>query len=458
MRSRVFIAGLALVLSGCIFQSSPNTTTATTTPPDVVTTVAANGRQVEIVECGDAPSDAEILCEGYTLIKDRYVDRVADEALAQGASEGLDLLDGAQSDGPITCAVPNDAFTEACLDAAEQAEDTAEAAEAMLFGMASLALDPHSAYIDPDLLQLIRDETDGRVEGIGALVIAEDASGSETQRCVIVTETCRLVIVSPIPGSPAEAAGIQHDDEIVGVDGRDIAGLSIEEVTGMVRGPAGTDVVLTMRRDGEEFDLRITRAAVDVPVITSELFGDTGYVRLSQFTDAGGDQMQEALFELMTNGMEHLVLDLRDNPGGLLTTAIEVASEFLPDGDVVRTIGRDESESYQVLGNAIVPEDIEVTVIVNQGSASASELLAALLQERGRAKIFGENTFGKNTVQTQFGLANGGALKLSIARWVTPGGLDFGEVGVTPDIEAEFPADLTPRQVVNKAIDLRQGA
>ena len=121
MRSRVFIPWcLALVLSGCIFQSSPNTTTATTTPPDVVTTVAANGRQVEIVDCGDAPSDAEILCEGYTLIKDRYVDRVADEALAQGASEGLDLLDGAQSDGPITCAVPNEAFTEACLDAAEQ--------------------------------------------------------------------------------------------------------------------------------------------------------------------------------------------------------------------------------------------------------------------------------------------------------------------------------------------------
>ena len=270
MRSRVFIPWcLALVLSGCIFQSSPNTTTATTTPPEVVTTVAANGRQVETVDCGDAPSDAEILCEGYTLIKDRYVDRVADEALAQGASEGLDLLDGAQSDGPITCAVPNDAFTEACLDAAEQAEDTAEAAEAMLFGMASLALDPHSAYIDPDLLQLIRDETDGRVEGIGALVIAEDASGSETERCVIVTTTCRLVIVSPIPGSPAEAAGIQHDDEIVGVDGRDIAGLSIEEVTGMVRGPAGTDVVLTMRRDGEEFDVRITSGGASAVIVPS---------------------------------------------------------------------------------------------------------------------------------------------------------------------------------------------
>jgi carboxyl-terminal processing protease len=363
------------------------------------------------------------------------------------------MLDSAQEDGPIVCVVPNDEFTDACRSAPELADDTQEAAEAMLFWMASLALDPNSAYIDPDLLGLINEETNGRVEGIGALVVAEDDSGEQPERCVIISDTCHMVIVSPIPGSPAEAAGIMHGDEVVAVDGLDIEGMGIEEVTAMVRGPAGTEVVLTMRRDGDEFDVRITRAAVDVPVITSESFGDTGYIRLSQFTDTAGDQMQEALFDLITGGMDHLVLDLRDNPGGLLTTAIEVASLFLAEGDVVETIGPDQSRSYEVLGNAIVPEDVEVTVIINRGSASASELVAALLQERGRATVLGENSFGKNTVQQQFSLSNGGALKLTIARWVTPGGLDFGEVGVAPDTRAEFPPEMTPEEVVSGVLE-----
>jgi len=320
--------------------------------------------------------------------------------------------------------------------------------------MAGLALDPHSAYLDPDLLAMVNDEQDGRVEGIGALVIAEDRSGSEVARCSLLSETCRLFIVSTIQGGPAEAAGIVRNDVVVAVGGVDVDGKSIEEVTRTVRGPAGTDVHLKILRGTNTLDVTITRAAVEVPVISSARFGPAGYVRLNQFTETADTQLEKAIFDLLTHDISTIILDLRDDPGGLLTTAIDVASEFLPDGEVVETRSPESTRTYDVSGNMIVPRDVRVIVVVNRGSASASELVAALLQERGRAELVGENTYGKNTVQQQFPLSDGGALKLTIARWVTPGGLDFGGVGVTPDVSGDFPSELTPKEVVDLALSI----
>jgi carboxyl-terminal processing protease len=196
----------------------------------------------------------------------------------------------------------------------------------------------------------------------------------------------------------------------------------------------------------------ITRAAVVIPVVESETVGDAGYVRLNLFTDGAGDQFEEAVSRLLGQGVDSLVVDLRDNPGGLLDTAIEVASVFLADGDVVVTQGPESTTSYEVSGEPIVPADLDVVFLVNRGSASASEVVSAVLQERGRATVVGESTFGKNTVQQRFGLANGGALKLTIARWVTPGGLDFGGVGVRPDVEKRLEGDLPVDQVVAEAL------
>jgi carboxyl-terminal processing protease len=170
------------------------------------------------------------------------------------------------------------------------------------------------------------------------------------------------------------------------------------------------------------------------------------------FTDNADEQFEEALSDLLGQGVNSLVIDLRDNPGGLLDTAIDVASAFLPDGDVVVTESPESSISYPVTGHPIVPADIEVVFVVNQGSASASEVVSAVLQERGRATVVGENTFGKNTVQQRFGLSNGGALKLTIARWLTPGGLDFGDVGVTPDVQKEIEFGLPVETVVREAL------
>jgi carboxyl-terminal processing protease len=196
-------------------------------------------------------------------------------------------------------------------------------------------------------------------------------------------------------------------------------------------------VTLTIERDGVEFEVTITRAAVEIPVVEQDVFGDVGYVRLANFTGTAGSQFETAVVDVMAEGVDELVIDLRNNPGGFLTTAIDVTSVFLEEGNVVTTEGPDESLEYDVTGSAIVPADMEVTVVVNRGSASASEVFAGALQEADRATIVGENTFGKNTVQQRFSLSNGGALKLTIARWLTPGGLDFGGTGVTPDVELD---------------------
>jgi C-terminal peptidase prc len=424
------------------------TTTIGSGPGDTSTTTATSGRQLELVGCDDAGDEIAIVCEAYDLIKSHYVDPIDDATLAEAARMGLELLDGTDSSELLVCATPDDAFSPVCDLAADTADDSTQAAEAMVAGLAGYALDANSGYFDPQALQLLEEEQEGQIEGIGALVSPEDQTlPGDNKQCAVVSETCEILIVSTIAGAPAEGAGLMRDDEIVAVDGADIVGWAVDEVTATVRGPAGTDVVLTIDRGGDVFDVSITREAVVIPVIESEVVGDVGYLRLWNFTGTASSQFETALVALLGEGVSELVFDLRDNPGGFLTTAIDVTSAFKDEGDVVRTEGPDETRSYSVNGSAIVPRDMPVTIVVNKGSASASEVVSAALQEVGRATIVGENTFGKNTVQQRFALSNGGAMKLTIARWLTPGGHDFGGTGVTPDVTLDV-AGLDPAELV----------
>ena len=412
------------------------------------TTTPAN-RELELVDCDEADEEVEIVCEAYDLIKTHYVDEIDDATLAEAAAMGLELLDGTDSSELLVCAAPDDAFSTVCDQALAAAEDSVEAAEAMVAGLATFALDPNSGYFDSQALDLLEEEQGGEIHGIGALVSPEDQTlPGDNKQCGVVSETCEILIVSTISGAPAEEAGLQRDDELLAVDGQSILGWTVDEVTAAVRGESGTDVVLTMDREGDVFDVTITRAAVAIPVIESEVIGDTGYLRLWNFTGSAGEEFESGIVDLLGEGVDELLIDLRDNPGGLLNTAIEVTSVFKGDGDVVVTEGPDENETNDVNGSAIVPDDIPVTIVVNKGSASASEVVAATLQEAGLARVVGENTFGKNTVQQRFSLSNGGALKLTIARWLTPGGLDFGGTGVTPDLEIAGVAGLTPEELV----------
>jgi carboxyl-terminal processing protease len=446
---------LVTVLSACTPSSQPDASTV------VSTTITNSGspdptdsaeRGLRVVGCDPADSDVEIVCETYDLIRRNYVDEISDEDLAAAASMGLSDLDGSDAVTEVICAAPAVEFQESCELAAEKAENSVEAAEAMVWGLTTYGLDPNSVYFDAEALELVDEEQNGEIEGIGALVTAEDFSGGEPELCAVISETCSMYIVSTIAGTPAEAAGLQRDDIIVEVDGQAVLGRTVDEVTATVRGPAGTQVSIRVERDGELLDFEITRAEVVVPAVVSEVVGDSGYVALNVFTDNADEQFEDAVVEMLDRGVDSLVVDLRDNPGGLLDTAIEVASVFLPDGDVVVTESPGSSTSYPVSGHPVVPEEIEVVIVVNKGSASASEVVSAVLQERGRATVVGENTFGKNTVQQRFGLSNGGALKLTIARWLTPGGLDFGHVGVTPDVVRPIEVGLPVETVVDQAL------
>lgn len=439
---------------GASSSTAPPTSLAPTTSPETsapAPTSTLPEVDFDTAACGELTG--ALLCEAYELIQRHYVDPVSDEELVEGALAGIDPERIEAGDGVRVCPLPADGFIEVCqaIDAGHYDFDSAE--EAAVAGMSSLALDPNSGYFDQEALALIQEEQSGQVEGIGALVATQEEGSELSNSCQVITDTCRLRIVSTIEGSPARAAGLQEGDEFLAVDGQSIEGWAVDEITAIVRGEAGTDVALTFLREGEEFTVTITRAAVEVPVVQSEMVGDVAYLRLNIFTQNADEQLRGELGSLLYNDPDVLILDLRNNPGGLLDTAVEVTSEFIGEGLVVTTESPESSTPYVVEEGGIATDpELELYVLVNAGSASASEVVAGALSDAGRATIVGENTFGKNTVQQRFPLSNGGALKLTIARWLTPNGHDFGGTGITPDVSAEIPEELTATEIVSEVL------
>jgi carboxyl-terminal processing protease len=448
MTWKTLLAGVVLT-AAC---TGPLTTSPTTTPASTSTIAVSTSTSIAPASFTACTGEGELalLCEGYELIRDHYVDPLDDHQLAvaaAGAVEGLE--DGAFSNS-FTCTVPTQDFALVCQTIVEDGIDPRVGAEAALAGMVD-SLDPNSVYLDPEALRVLEEDQSGRVEGIGALVTSEDLTAEDprTTPCGVISETCRLVIVSVLEGSPAKTAGLRADDVIVAVNGNEIDGWTVDEVTAEVRGPAGTEVRVEVEREGERVGFIIVRAAITVPVVESTMVGGTGYLRLNLFTERSDAEFRRALEGLLAGGAKRLILDLRDNPGGSLDATVNIASEFLAEGLVVRTIAPGEEVEYRVeRGGLATDPTLPVLVLVNRGSASASEVVTAALQEAGRVTVIGEATFGKNTVQQRYDLSNGGALKLTIARWVTPGGLDFGEIGVLPDVEADLSADLTVEELV----------
>jgi carboxyl-terminal processing protease len=431
--------------------------------PTAITTIstlaAPAGPTFEITQCSDEDSgEFAVLCEAYDLIHRHYVDPIDDAEMAAAAALGVDSLDAGSEPGTLTCALPAQAFTVVCETMAEQGAGAAVGIEAALRGIVEFALDPNSAYLDAEALEQIREDQAGEVQGIGALVTSEDLTADDPRAtpCGVVSDTCRMVIVSLLEGSPALAAGLAPDDVMVGVNGEDITGWTIDEVTAEVRGPAGTEVQLDVLRGDQRMSFILIRAALVVPVIEPELVeGHIGYIRLNLFTENADVEFRAALQKLVLAGADWLILDLRDNPGGSLDTTVNIVSEFLAEGVVVRTVAPNEEITYRVEEGGVATEaELPLVILVNRGSASASEVVSATLQESGRAIVIGERTFGKNTVQQRFGLSNGAALKLTVARWVTPGGTDFGGSGVLPDVETDLPTDLSLDDLVAEVADL----
>jgi carboxyl-terminal processing protease len=464
LRFTVVVLAVALVAAGCaLFESDVNptgtTTTTTTRVPVAPTTTQIAGLQLDITGCDDPADEWALLCDTYDVLAAHYVDGLDNAALAAGAVEAVTETepdDSVPAWDSLRCSVPTPEFTDVC-DAygAGQAADpgpVAEYVEAAVIGMLDSLDDPATVYLDPDAVERLNEDQSGQVEGIGALVWAVE----DGERCSVLSGTCLMTIASVLAGSPAEAAGVLDGDAVVSVNGESVEGWTMDEAVAEVRGPAGTDVVLGILRDSELLEITVTRAAVVVPVLESEMIdSSTGYLLLSYFPSNSGGQVRDALAELIDAGALRIVFDMQNNPGGSLQAAVMIASQFLSDGIVVRTESPVRDTEYPVLsGGAATDEALEIVVLVNRASASASEVVAGALQEAGRAVVIGENTFGKNTVQQQFNLPSApGALKVTTARWVTPDGLDFGKEGITPDILVEVSEDSGPDVILDAALD-----
>ena len=329
----------------------------------------------------------------------------------------------------------------------DQPVDDQEMMRGAISGMLESLGDQHTAYMDPNQFMQANIPMDGEYEGIGAWVD---------------TSTEYLTIISPMPGSPAEEAGLQPGDEVIEIDGEDMSGLDGSLVIRKVLGPAGSSVVLTIQREGETtpFEVTVVRAKISIPSVESRMLDDDiGYVAIMTFAAETQSELQDNLEEILAEDPVGLIIDLRNNGGGYLQTAVDVGSEFILEGVILHEdYGSDEELiDYRASENGIAT-DIPLVLLVNEGSASASEIVAGAFQDHERGPLVGATTFGKGSVQNWISLDNNqGAVRVTIARWLTPDKRQIHEVGLVPEYEVEyteedFLADLDPQ--LDKAIEV----
>ncbi len=331
----------------------------------------------------------------------------------------------------------------------DQPVDDVKLMQSAIGGMMEGLGDKHSSYMDPETYQQVNAPLMGSYTGIGAWV---DTSGES------------LVIIAPMPGSPAEAAGILSGDTVIAIDGKDMTGVDPNVVLQSILGPADTKVTLTITREGvdQPLEITITRATIEIPVIEYEMLDNNiGYIYLSQFSVNAGEEVRKALNDLMAQNPQGLILDLRDNTGGFLDAAFDVTSAFIEVGPImIEETGDGAKQTYSAYGNAIAP-DIPLVVLVNGGSASASEITAGAIQDRGRGMLVGTTTYGKGSVQNWIELeGDNGAIRVTIARWLTPNGKQINDIGLTPDVvvdytQADADAGIDPQR--EKAIEILLG-
>jgi carboxyl-terminal processing protease len=296
-------------------------------------------------------------------------------------------------------------------------------------GMVDTLGDQFSAYMDAETYPLFNSDLSGEVEGIGAVVQTDET-------------TKEISVASVLEGSPAEQAGLKSGDVFLKVDGTDVTQSNQFDLVRLVRGKEGTVVNLTIQRGDKTLDLKITRAKITTPVVESKsLDNGIGYIKLNSFDVNAYQEVSTAVDKLGGKNMKGLILDLRGNPGGLLTAAIDIASMFLKDGTVlVEDFGNGNKQTYTTNGKYL-GYDVPLTILVDENSASASELVSGAMQDSGRAKLVGVKTFGKGTVQTWQQLVNGGGIRLTIARWLTPLGHWIHGNGITPDVVVQWPQE-----------------
>ncbi len=391
--------------------------------------------------------------EAWDIVHEQYVDQpVDDEAMMEGAVKGmLEAFQYTQQTTFEALTIPGSEETGTPPELEElftpfwkawayaHEPDDQALVYGAIRGMLDSLGDPHTSFMDPDQFTQANIPLDGTYEGIGAWV---DPNREY------------LTIVSPMKGSPAEDAGLLPGDEIIAVDGEDMTGIDGNLVIRKVLGPAGTKVILTIRREGvsEPFDVEITRARITIPSVESRMLDNQiGYVKLLTFGDDSRDELRKAIEKLLEEQPVGIIFDLRNNGGGFLSSAIEVASEFIDEGVIMyEDYGDGERDTYHADGQGIAT-DIPLVVLVNEGTASASEIVAGAIQDYGRAPLVGTTTFGKGSVQNWVPLSNNqGAVRVTIARWLTPKERLIHEVGLTPD----YPLAVITQEALDNGFDI----
>jgi carboxyl-terminal processing protease len=318
----------------------------------------------------------------------------------------------------------------------------------MIQGLAGSLGDPYTVFLPPEEAQQFAEDISGNFQGVGMEIGMRDDT---------------LTVVAPLEGTPAKKAGIQSGDKILRINGEPTDQLSVDQAVKIIRGERGTTVTLTIAREGtsELLEISIVRDVIEIPTIKTELRNDGVFViNLYNFSAISSTLFRDALREFVQSGSRRLILDLRGNPGGYLEASVDIASWFLPAGKVVVTEDYGEGQTPRIhrsRGYNALGDEVRIIVLVNQGSASASEILAGALQQHGVASLVGEQTFGKGSVQELLEVTPTSSLKVTIARWLTPNGTSISENGLTPDVVVEmtqedFDAQKDPQ--LEKAVEM----
>jgi len=305
-------------------------------------------------------------------------------------------------------------------------------------GMVKSLNDPHSIYMDAKTFKEFMIETEGSFGGVGIVIGMKDKL---------------LTVIAPIEGTPGEKAGIKSGDQIIKIDGQDTKDMALDEAVNKIRGQEGSKIVLTLMRGQEVQDYTLTRSNIQIKTVAGKMLeNNIGYIRLSMFNENTGNEFIRKLQELEKQGMKALVLDLRDNPGGLLNESVKVASQFVPKGPVVSVVTRDGQRETHT--SNLETTKYPVVILVNGGSASASEIVAGAAQDTGAGTLVGTKTYGKGSVQTVVRLDEGSAIKLTIAKYLTPKDRSINGVGIEPDIVVELPESKDKDVQLDKALEV----
>src|SRR3990172_7479308 len=482
MRLFAFIAFSAAFTLGCAFFSEV-VDSLTGTPAAIETSV--DSEATAETQTTPAPtlqgSEADLaelfaaVWESRDYLRDYFVEQpVKDEVLAQGALDGLSVFlearvleleetvvsEAAPSAASLAELADTPAGSDRAVAAFWEAWRTIQYGDAQLVGtyedlmhaalrsMVEALGDPHTAFMDPNQVRQSDIQLEGEYDGIGAFVD---------------TTTEFVTIIAPMDGSPAEQAGLKPGDMVVAVDGEDMSGVPGDAVISHILGPAGSPVVLTIQREDEPetFDVEVVRAHINVPSVQGEILeGNIAYVQLLTFGANSATELHDKVEDLLAEDPEGLILDLRNNGGGFLNTAVEITSEFVEDGVVLyEEYGDGTRDTYKAQDSGLAT-DIPLIVLVNQGTASASEILAGAIQDYERGQLVGETTFGKGSVQVSRLLSdNKGALRITIAHWLTPHERQIHGIGLEPDVvvpltEEDLLADRDPQ--LERAVELLQ--